>query len=88
MSPGNGKTHYIKQQLGHSPASLTIGVNEAFTPLKAISKLRTLPLNQKNCAIFFNFTLLPPGVRKEGYDYINLQENINVKRCRDGMQTR
>ena len=59
---GDGKTHYIQQQLAYSPASLTIAVNEAFTPLKAISKLRTLPLNQKNCAIFFNFTMLPPGV--------------------------
>ena len=60
---GDGKTHYIKQQLAHSPASLTIAVNEAFTPLNAIYKLRALPLNQKNCAIFFNFTMLPPGVR-------------------------
>ena len=59
---GDGKTHYIQQQLACSPASLTIAVNEAFTPLNAISKLRTLPLNQKNCAIFFNFTMLPPGV--------------------------
>ena len=63
---GDGKTHYIKQQLSHSIASLTIAVNEAFTPLNAISKLRTLPHNQKNCAIFFNFTMLPPGVRGSG----------------------
>ena len=61
--PGDGKTHYIQQQLAYSPTSLTIAVNEAFTPLNVISKLRTLPLNQKNCAIFFNFTMLPPGVR-------------------------
>ena len=61
-SPGDGKTHYIKKQLAHSSASLTIAVNEAFTPLNAITKLRTLPLKQKNCAIFFNFTMLPPGV--------------------------
>ena len=59
---GDGKTHYIKQQLDRSLTSLTIAVNESFTPLKAISKLRTLPLNQKNCAIFFNFTMWPPGV--------------------------
>ena len=61
---GDGKTHYIKQQLAQSPANLTVAVNEAFSPLNAITKLRTLPLSQKNCAIFFNFTLLPPGVRE------------------------
>ena len=60
---GDGKTHYIKQQVAHSPASQTVSINEAFTPLNAITKLRTLPLNQKNCAIFFNFTMLLPGVR-------------------------
>ena len=61
---GDGKTHYIQHQLARSPPNcrLTVSVNEAFTPLKAISKLRTLPLNQKNCTIFFNFTILPPGV--------------------------
>ena len=63
---GNGKTHYIQQQLTHSPASLTVAINEAFTPLNAISKLRTLPLNQNNCAVFFNFTVLSPGVREDG----------------------
>ena len=63
---GDGKTYYIQQQLAHSPASLTVTVNEAFTPLKAISKLRTLPLDQKNCTTFFNFTMLPPGVRVYG----------------------
>ena len=63
-NPGDGKTHYIKQQLAYSPAGVTVSVNEAFTPLKAISKLRKLPVKQKNCAIFFNFTMMPPGVRK------------------------
>ena len=42
--------------------SVIIAVNEAFTPLKAISKLRSLPLEKKECGIFFNFTMLPPGV--------------------------
>ena len=69
-NPGDGKTHYIKQQLADSTASVTVSVNEAFTPLKAISKLHTLPLNQRNCAIFFNFTMLPPGVSKGGYKSI------------------
>jgi len=61
---GDGKTHYIQQQLASSPASLTIAINEAFTPVNAISKLRSLPFSLKDCVIFFNFTMLPPGVRK------------------------
>lgn len=55
---GDGKTHYIRQQLSQSRGSLIIAVNEAFTPLSAIKKLRSLPLI-KDCAIFFNFTILP-----------------------------
>ena len=69
LSIGDGKTHYIQQQLSNSSASLTVAVNEAFTPLNTISKLRSLPFNREECAIFFNFTMLPPGVRegrKEG----------------------
>ena len=81
---GDGKTHYIQQQLACSPASLTIAVNEAFTPLNAISKLRTLPLNQKNCAIFFNFTMLPPGVsgKKERVGYAVVPTDSTVVACR------
>ena len=59
---GDGKTHYIKEQLRRSPTHLTIAVNEAFTPLKAIVKLCSLPLNQQGVSIFFNFTTLPPVV--------------------------
>ena len=55
---GDGKTHYIRQQLAQSPAHLTIAVNEAFTPLNAINRLNTLPHNTSNCAVYFNFTLL------------------------------
>ena len=62
LPPGDGKTHYIKNQLKQSAAGLTVAVNEAFTPLNAIKKLRTLSKNQRDCAIFFNFTMLPPGV--------------------------
>ena len=58
---GDGKTHYIKRQLSQSTSYCTIAVNEAFTPLGAIKKLRRLPSDQPDCAIFFNFTLLPPG---------------------------
>ncbi len=62
---GDGKTHYIKEQLSSGPCTkhLTIAVNEAFTPLYAISKLRSLPLYQRDIGLYFNFTLLPPGVR-------------------------
>ena len=59
---GDGKTHYIKEQLQLSTHSLTIAVNEAFTPLNAIKKLRQLQPSQRDCAIFLNFTMLPPGV--------------------------
>ena len=57
---GDGKTHYIKRQLEQCPSSCTISVNEAFSPLGAIKKLRQLPSDKPECAIFFNFTLLPP----------------------------
>lgn len=59
---GDGKTHYIESQLKHCPRHLKIAVNEAFTPLGAIMKLLTLPSDVKGCAVFFNFTMLPPGV--------------------------
>lgn len=59
---GDGKTHYIKEQLRKSYENLTIAVNEAFTPLGAIKKLRKLNPNQRDCAVFLNFTMLPPGV--------------------------
>ena len=55
---GDGKTHYITQQLVQSRGPLIIAVNEAFNPLSAIKKLKKLPLI-KDCAIFFNFTILP-----------------------------
>lgn len=59
---GDGKTHYIKQHLQDNAESLIIAVNEAFTPLNTIKKLRSLPSTHRGCAIFFNFTILPPGV--------------------------
>ena len=62
MSIGNGKTHYIKKRLEECAEQITIAVNEGFTPLKAINKLRSLPLYKINVGLFFNFTLLPPGV--------------------------
>lgn len=59
---GDGKTHYIQSQLKKCVESLKIAVNEAFTPLSAIKKLCTLPTDVSECAVFFNFTMLPPGV--------------------------
>ena len=56
---GDGKTHHIRKQLSQSPESLTIAVNEAFTPLSAINKLSTLSCSRVGSAIFFNFTLMP-----------------------------
>ena len=53
---GDGKTHYIRQQL--DDPHLVIAVNESFTPLNAILKLRKLPHNH-TCAVFFNFTIVP-----------------------------
>ena len=37
-------------------------MNESFTVLNTILKLQELPLHQKNCSIFFNFTVVPPPV--------------------------
>ena len=61
---GDGKTHYIEKELQNAQAHLKIAVNEAFTPLGAIKKLTSeLPTDVPNCAVYFNFTMLPPGVR-------------------------
>lgn len=61
---GDGKTHYIESQLNYSPQPLRVTVNESFMPLNAIKKLSSLPFNVQNCAVFFNISLLPPGVSK------------------------
>ena len=57
-SLGDGKTHYIKRQLHGNQPSLVIAVNESFSPLNAILKLRPLPRN-RSCNVFFNFTIVP-----------------------------
>ena len=59
---GDGKTHYIEEQLSLSVHPLRITVNESFMPLDVIKKLSSLPIDVKNCAVFFNICLLPPGV--------------------------
>lgn len=59
---GNGKTHYIKKKLASCVEQVNIAVNEGFTPLRAINKLRSLSPFEKNVGLFFNFTILPPDV--------------------------
>ena len=60
---GDGKSHYIENELRNAPHHLKIAVNEAFTPLTAIKKLAVeLPTDIPKCAVYFNFTMLPPGV--------------------------
>jgi len=60
LTAGVGKSHYIRQQLVKSSHSVTIAVNEGFEPLKTIQRLHILPKDQPNCAIYFNFNLIPP----------------------------
>jgi len=60
LTTGVGKSHYIRQQLVKSSHSVTIAVNEGFDPLKAIQRLHILPKHQGNCAIYFNFNIIPP----------------------------
>ena len=59
---GIGKSHYIRQQLSDCNEVLTIAVNEVFSPLYAINKLRSLSLHKENVGLFFNFTIFPPKV--------------------------
>lgn len=56
---GNGKTHYIRSQL--TANSIVFAVNETFSIGNVIDRLNSLP-DEKNCSLFFNFTLLRPGV--------------------------
>ena len=57
---GNGKTHYIKNQMKMSSHAAVIAVHEKFSVAKTISTLNSLP--EDRCSIHFNFTLIPPGV--------------------------
>jgi len=47
----------------------TIVVNEAFTFANAIFKLQSLPHDEQQCGVFFNFTMVPPGVSQQLYSY-------------------
>ena len=68
LTLGVGKSHYIRQQLVKSSRSVTIAVNEGFELLKTIQRLHDLPKHQRNCAIYFNFNLVPPvGVSMQHY---------------------
>ena len=85
---GDGKTHYIKGQLSRSPLCCIIAVNEAFTPLSAIRKLRHLPSEQPDCAIFFNFTLLLSGGESSSKIVkvsLDIYERLNCVPCHYGI---
>ena len=56
---GNGKTYCIMKQLLKYKKYAVIAINEAFTPLLAINKLRALQPSAQNCCVYFNVTLLP-----------------------------
>ena len=58
---GIGKTHYIIQKLKAIPTDhhVTIAVNETFSIASAIERLTLLPHDEEECAVFFNFTILP-----------------------------
>jgi len=47
----------------------TIVVNEALTFVNAICKLQSLPHDEQQCGVFFNFTIVPPGVSQQLYSY-------------------
>ena len=74
---GDGKTHYIKQQLDESDCCLIIAVNESFTPLNAILKLRSLPRN-RSCKVFFNFTIVVSNDNVSGCIYTVLAIRISI----------
>ncbi|XP_019857334.1 PREDICTED: uncharacterized protein LOC109585637 [Amphimedon queenslandica] len=73
---GNGKTHYIRSQL--TANNVVFAVNEMFFVGKVIDKLKLL-CDEKNCSIFFNFTLLPPGksvAEEERKEFETLMDKI------------
>jgi len=78
LTTGVGKSHYIRQQLVKSSHSVTIAFNEGFEPLKAIQRLHILPKHQENCAIYFNFNIIPPvGVSMERcYSYLIIHKDL------------
>ena len=59
FTAGVGKTYYIKKQLAKCH-SVTVAINESFEPIRVIQRLHALPKFERNCAIFFNFSLIPP----------------------------
>ena len=66
---GNGKSHSIRKELLKYNKYVVIAINEAFTPLAAITKLCMLkPV--ANCSIYFNISLLPSQVRSALNDCI------------------
>ena len=70
---GDGKTHYIRKQLNAHKQSLTVIINESFSPYNTIVQLRQLPFERSN-AIYFSFTMLPPSVSSSVTMHVLLQD--------------
>ena len=81
FSIGNGKTHYIRSQLNAN--NVVIAVNEMFSVGKVIYKLKFL-YDEKDCSIFFNFTLLPPGVSY--YIFVSTYVTFVLEKCSRGRE--
>ena len=60
---GDGKTHYIKKELakGWHDLTMALSINECFDPVEIIRLLRNVPLEQRNLALFLNFSLPKPA---------------------------
>ena len=61
LCTGVGKTHFIQKEISKLPHSVVIVMNETFNEKNTIKKLNELPY-EKDCGIFFNFTIHDPGV--------------------------
>ena len=57
---GCGKTHYIRKEInsGFHDDRITISVNETFTNHQCIKKLKAIPLEKLNTAVYLNITLI------------------------------
>ena len=57
---GCGKTHYIRKQLnsGFHDDRTTISINETFTSHQCIRKLKQIPVDKFNAAIYLNISLI------------------------------
>ena len=62
--PGNGKSHYIKKELGHyfQDRSVIVTLNESFSQLHLIKQLQETLNNDGLMALYLNFTFIQPAV--------------------------